>query len=178
MRAEIRAAERAVEAARGSYTQARARANRPLDAAEVARPLTSYHRDVLFRQRNPDPQVEARLNRELLEEIMGRGLILKPRDMVHPAAGFEIHDPSLAPAEDAAEAELRAAEDELRRVKAEHAEAIEQAEAAEAVREFRESLTSSDPVVVAAAFDRVRRYEKPHEPPPALRTDDLGAAVR
>jgi hypothetical protein len=179
MKAEIKAAERDVEAARDKYTQACARALRPQDAAEVARPLTSYLHAVQFGQREADPREEARLRRELVEEMTSHGFVFKPRDTRHPTAGFEIHDPSLEPAERAAEAELRAAERELARVTAEHAEAIERADEAQAIKEFRERIASDDPEKVAAAFEAVDAYKRrAANPSGAMTTADLGAAVR
>jgi len=172
-RAELHRLEAEVAELSAAWTAAREAAARPWETAEVGRALCTYFADVTYRRCQADPQEEARLVEELMNAIRSRGLVLMPVDFRNPASGFHLHDPKLDAAVHDTEAALHDTKARLAVAHAEHDATLEDEERRRAVQDFRESLVSDDPEKVAAAFEAVRRFERPDVREDAMTTADL-----
>ena len=172
-RAELRRLEAEAAELSAAWKAAREAAARPWETAEAGRELCDYFADVAYTRRLADPQEEARLVEELMNAIRSQGIVLMPVDFRNPASGFHLHDPALDAAVRDTEAKLHATKARLATAHAAHDAALEDDERKRAVHEFRESLTSDDPEKVAAAFEAVRRFERPEVREDAMTTADL-----
>ena len=194
MKSELRRLEAEVAEAKAKWVAAHAAATRVPETPEVGRLLTDLFGRIMFHRPGDgaapsrvgkdlfgplsaptDAHVDEaiRVTRQVCERIIAGELVLAPINHRAPAAGFRLYDPALIRAVDESLAKSRAANERLAAAHAEYDAALEADERKRAVAEFRESLVSSDPERVAAAFDAVRGYERPQERRDAMSTADL-----
>src|SRR4051812_15224447 len=162
--AELRRLEEAVKERRADWVAAREAASKPWETAELAKPLCDYYADVTYARREADPQEEARLVKELMEQVVARGLVLHPVNFRAPAAGFKLIDPNLDRAVIDTQAAVRAATDELNAAYEEHAPDIIDAEKKAAVKTYREAISGGDPAAIVKAHRELERLAAPATP--------------
>lgn len=133
------------------------RAQRAGAVGDVIAPYADYLKDKLYgrnghQRGEPEPEVMARLTRDMLTAIERDGLHLVPRNPEIPAAGLIVTDPRPLDALRSAEVARNAARRDLATFRAENDDAIRrERDRAEAAR-IRDALAGDDPAAIRQAL--------------------------
>jgi hypothetical protein len=176
--AELRRLEALVKERRADWQAARHAAARPWQTADLAKPLCDYYANVAYRRRTADLEEEARLVKELMEEVVSRGLVLSPVDFRSPAAGFKLVDPGLDRAVDEAHTALREATEQLEAAYTEHSADIVEADKRAAVKTYRDAIAGGDPAAIVRAHRALEQFAaEPQQEPDGVMTTNTNPEV-